>query len=313
MLSRIAESLFWIGRYVERADDTARIVDAQVQRMLEDPWVDEADACSSLLAVMGAADPDDGAGHPPHRCSTCSPTTRSAPRSIAGSLAAARENARRAREVVSSEMWEALNTTYYAIPTRVRAASAHRFAGWVRERAAVVTGIADSTMSRDTGYQFLVLGRSLERDRHDRPAAGHHRAGRRARRGRRCCTAAAPTRRSCAPTRAGAPAGAPTPRPRSSCSWTGCSRARWSTPWPPRSAAWSSWTRTPAGPGYADDARRRLAWTRSQLEFRSPVELMDALVSEMEQVQQTASKVSDAVSRRYFPKGIGTEWVPEAM
>jgi uncharacterized alpha-E superfamily protein len=56
VLSRIAESLFWIGRYVERADDTARIVDAQVQRMLEDPWLDEHDACSSLLAVMGAAD-----------------------------------------------------------------------------------------------------------------------------------------------------------------------------------------------------------------------------------------------------------------
>ncbi|MDQ1702919.1 MAG: hypothetical protein QOF57_2171, partial [Frankiaceae bacterium] len=41
MLSRIAESLFWIGRYVERADDTARLLDAFVHRALEDPWADE--------------------------------------------------------------------------------------------------------------------------------------------------------------------------------------------------------------------------------------------------------------------------------
>ncbi len=41
MLSRIAESLFWIGRYVERADDTARILDVHIQRLLEDPWIDE--------------------------------------------------------------------------------------------------------------------------------------------------------------------------------------------------------------------------------------------------------------------------------
>jgi uncharacterized alpha-E superfamily protein len=41
VLSRIAESLFWIGRYVERADDTARILDAFLHRILEDPWVDE--------------------------------------------------------------------------------------------------------------------------------------------------------------------------------------------------------------------------------------------------------------------------------
>src|SRR5438309_1923567 len=53
MLSRIAESLFWIGRYVERADDTARILDAFLARLLEDPWSDEDAACRSLLAILG--------------------------------------------------------------------------------------------------------------------------------------------------------------------------------------------------------------------------------------------------------------------
>ena len=59
VLSRIAESLYWIGRYVERAEDTARILDVHLHRMLEDPWTDEDAACRSLLAVMGMAD-DDG-------------------------------------------------------------------------------------------------------------------------------------------------------------------------------------------------------------------------------------------------------------
>ena len=53
MLSRIAESLFWIGRYVERTDGTARILDVHLQLLLEDPWIDEDSACRSLLSVMG--------------------------------------------------------------------------------------------------------------------------------------------------------------------------------------------------------------------------------------------------------------------
>src|SRR5688572_31351067 len=53
MLSRVAEALFWIGRYVERAEDTARLLDVHFHEVLEDPSVDEADACSVLLTVMG--------------------------------------------------------------------------------------------------------------------------------------------------------------------------------------------------------------------------------------------------------------------
>ena len=53
MLSRIAESLFWIGRYLERTDGTARILDVYLQLLLEDPWTDEDTACRALLQVMG--------------------------------------------------------------------------------------------------------------------------------------------------------------------------------------------------------------------------------------------------------------------
>jgi len=54
MLSRIAESLFWIGRYCERADDTARLLDVHMHLLIEDPWADETMAGRTLLAVMGA-------------------------------------------------------------------------------------------------------------------------------------------------------------------------------------------------------------------------------------------------------------------
>jgi uncharacterized alpha-E superfamily protein len=88
------------------------------------------------------------------------------PSSIAGALYAARENARGAREIISSELWEALNTTWNAVPQQRRAAARlgpHAFLGFVRERAAMVNGLAESTMSHDDGWRFLVLGRSLER------------------------------------------------------------------------------------------------------------------------------------------------------
>jgi uncharacterized alpha-E superfamily protein len=53
MLSRVAEALFWVGRYVERAEDTARLLDVHFHEVLEDPGVHEAHACAVLLAVMG--------------------------------------------------------------------------------------------------------------------------------------------------------------------------------------------------------------------------------------------------------------------
>jgi uncharacterized alpha-E superfamily protein len=165
MLSRIAESLFWIGRYVERADDTARILDAFLARVLEDPWLDEDEACRSLLAVLGSAPPHDGRLTTGDVLELLGFDVENAS-SIAGSLNAARENARGARETISSEMWECLNVTWHALPAR-RVSAEHLgpalFLGFVRERAAVLTGLAESTMSRDDGWRFLVLGRNLER------------------------------------------------------------------------------------------------------------------------------------------------------
>ena len=59
LLSRIAETLFWTGRYIERADDTARMVDVYVHRMLEEPRANEHAGCGALLAVLGVPPPED--------------------------------------------------------------------------------------------------------------------------------------------------------------------------------------------------------------------------------------------------------------
>ncbi|MGA3254894.1 MAG: alpha-E domain-containing protein, partial [Mycobacterium sp.] len=86
--------------------------------------------------------------------------------SIVESVSAARENAKSAREVTSSEIWECLNTTYNALAERERAAKRlgpHEFLSFIEGRAAMFAGLADSTLSRDDGYRFMLLGRAIER------------------------------------------------------------------------------------------------------------------------------------------------------
>ena len=74
MLSRLAESLYWIGRYIERADDTSRIVDSYVHRMVEDPFNDEDATCRSLYSILGIEVESESRSRPA-RCSSTSSTT----------------------------------------------------------------------------------------------------------------------------------------------------------------------------------------------------------------------------------------------
>ncbi|MEV6430565.1 alpha-E domain-containing protein [Nocardia sp. NPDC051463] len=164
MLARNAESLYWIGRYVERADDTARILDVAVHQLLEDATVDPDRTSRVLLRVLGIEPPEGEldvwsvtdlvAFSPEHAAS------------ITNSIANARENARGAREVASSEMWECLNATYIGLAAAEHAARSlgpHEFFHYITDRAAMFAGLSDSTLSRDDGYRFLLLGRSIER------------------------------------------------------------------------------------------------------------------------------------------------------
>jgi uncharacterized alpha-E superfamily protein len=164
MLSRVAESLYWIGRYVERAEDTSRLLDVHVQTLLEDPWIDAESTSRGVLGVMGVHLEDGPVSA--QRSVERLAFNRDDTSSIFGALIAARENARGVREALSSELWETLNATFHALPSQQAAAERHGphgFFRYVRERAAVVAGLIDGTMPRDDGWRFLVLGRSLER------------------------------------------------------------------------------------------------------------------------------------------------------
>lgn len=161
MLSRLAESLFWIGRYLERAEDTSRLLEAHLTRLLEDPVVDEEELSRVLLRVMGI---DDDASADHQTVLQVLGWDETSPTSMVAAFQGARESARRSRETVSTEMWEAINTTWNMMRgNRLQHLPAHRACQLVRERCAVVGGIADSTMSHDDGWQYMLLGRSLER------------------------------------------------------------------------------------------------------------------------------------------------------
>lgn len=166
MLARNAEALFWIGRYVERADGTARILDVAIHQLLEDSTVDPNQASRLLLKVLGITAPD-------HELDVWSLTDLVAFStdavggcSIVEAISAARENARSAREVISSETWECINTTFNALAERERAAKRlgpHEFLSYIEGRAAMFAGLADATLARDEGYRFMLLGRAVER------------------------------------------------------------------------------------------------------------------------------------------------------
>lgn len=161
MLSRIAESLYWIGRYLERAEVTARLLEVHVQTLLEDPVTDEGTATGNLLAVLGVETEDD-LSH--ETLVKVLGWDAASPASMVSAIWSARESARRSREVVSAELWEAINTTWNMVRNnrlqRQRIADACHL---IRERCATITGLVDATMTHDQGWQFLVLGRSLER------------------------------------------------------------------------------------------------------------------------------------------------------
>ena len=165
MLSRIAESLYWVGRYTEHAESAARILDVYAHSLLEDRLGEEATACRHLLEALGAGEYADDIGADVDELIAFVVDDARYAGSIVHSMNAAWANARGAREAISSEMWESVNTTHAALAAR-RDASAfarHGLLGWTRDRAAIVAGLADSTMSHDDAWRFLVLGRTLER------------------------------------------------------------------------------------------------------------------------------------------------------
>jgi uncharacterized alpha-E superfamily protein len=307
VLSRIAESIFWIGRYIERADGTARILDVHLQLLLEDPWIEEDVACRSLLGVMGSSAPE---GQVLTRADVLAmlAVDRHDVASIAYSLGAARENARRAREIVSTELWECLNTTRARMPRKVAGDKVHEFFGWVRERSALAVGIIESATSRDEVWSFFTLGRSIERaDMTARLLAT-----------RALTEVSGPSwttiLRSC---------GAYEPYLRT---YRGVPSARNAAEFLlldrlfPRSVLFAvsraeeslrEIAPDDSRAGITDEAQRLLGHIRSELEFTSISTILEDLTGRMERVQRATSQASEAIRARYFPDNVAPSWVGE--
>lgn len=168
MLSRTADHLYWMSRYMERAENITRFLEV-ANRMSLSAGRDRAAYWRPVLTIAGgeaafAERYGERSAVSVIEFSVLDPANSS---SIYGSLRAARENAHAVRSVIPSELWESLNTTWLETRGldghRLREQSLTSFCEWVRERSHQFRGITYGTMLRDEAFHFLRLGTFLER------------------------------------------------------------------------------------------------------------------------------------------------------
>ena len=168
MLSRVAESIYWMSRYIERAENVARFIDVTLNLMLDMP-ADSVQQWQPLVDTTGDAQEfarryGDATQPRVIQFLTFDPENAN---SIRSCLRAARENARSVREVISSEMWEQLNEFYLMVNSAAPDANSLNdlqdlFAS-VKMSSHQFAGVTDATMTHNEGWHFCQLGRHLER------------------------------------------------------------------------------------------------------------------------------------------------------
>lgn len=166
MLSRVADSLYWINRYVERAENISRFVEVSEAMALDcppgsaEPWLPLIDA-SGDRDLFDELYPAGG----PAQVVEFLVKAEANPNSIVNCIGYARENARQIRDVITTEMWEQINDLYWTLldndsfwsqPPQEQLRS-------IRRDCQLFYGITDATLSRDLSWQFSRLGRVLER------------------------------------------------------------------------------------------------------------------------------------------------------
>src|SRR5713226_1596896 len=160
MLSRAADNLYWMSRYLERAEHTARVTSVHLTLMLERDPATEGARWSRVLASLGCPDPveDDNA---------FTAAQSYAQDQILTSITSARENARQVREQISSEMWEDLNRLFHESKrmggTVYWNTQPHDLLINVTQSSHMFQGITDSTMIHGEGWHFIQAGRFMER------------------------------------------------------------------------------------------------------------------------------------------------------
>ena len=172
MLSRVAESLYWMSRYIERAENTARLVEVNLQLLLDFEGQaddDEATFWAAVVSTSGAVEAFRDQ-HPVADANTVvdflafEPANPSA---IFASVAAARENARMVRDQITTEMWECLNELYHFVRaqnvTTLWEGDILAFFERVRQHSATFQGLTDACFLHEEAHHFLEVGKYLER------------------------------------------------------------------------------------------------------------------------------------------------------
>jgi uncharacterized alpha-E superfamily protein len=164
LLSRVADALYWIGRYLERAEHIVRVVDVRLdlgidRRLGSDRW--NFDRLRASLQVPSGEGPDGPAALV--EAFVFDVTNRN---SVASCITQARENARQVREEISSDMWQQVNELFLRVRQACASAPStrpHFLARLVIDGIHLFQGITDATMGHGEGWRYLQVGRFLER------------------------------------------------------------------------------------------------------------------------------------------------------
>jgi uncharacterized alpha-E superfamily protein len=168
MLSRVADSIYWLNRYIERAENVARFVDVNLNLLLDSPS-DVTQQWEPLVLTTGDL--------PLFRKSYGEASAEAViqflafdsnnPNSILSCLQFARENARSVREIISSEMWEQVNAFYLMVKDTAQICPSYHqmseFFSQVKLSSHLFAGVMDATMTHNEGWHFGQIGRLLER------------------------------------------------------------------------------------------------------------------------------------------------------
>lgn len=172
MLCRVADSLFWLSRYIERAENTIRFVDVTLLTLLESEQASDEvsyEMWSPILSSLGDRTLFESLYevHNSVNVTDFLIFNKDNPSSVSNCIASARENARMVRDQISSEMWAVINKLYLYIKAqnqeRICQELDFEFFERIKEHSILFQGVTDSTYSHQIGYAFMQCGRFVER------------------------------------------------------------------------------------------------------------------------------------------------------
>jgi uncharacterized alpha-E superfamily protein len=172
MLCRVADSLFWMSRYIERAENTARLIDVNLQLLLETQMPDDASIAHHWRPILESTGDlvlfDELYALADSRSVTEFATFNpDNPSSVFSCIVAARENARQVRDQISPEMWEVLNRLYLDLKhtdaEQVWKGGPYGFYQKIKEYSHLFQGVTEATFPHRVGYEFIKAGKFLER------------------------------------------------------------------------------------------------------------------------------------------------------